>query len=231
MHAITFISYLFLGLATPQDRALDIDTFMEKVLERRDINWDDFYNYTCRERETLEVEGSLEAVPMQGFLRENMWFVRDGYLVRSPLSINGVKISRKDRDQAERKWIERVKKREEKEGVDRDRFFGFKFEPGNYYFAGRQEFEGREVVAVEYYPETFFSDEEDEKRPRGRGNRKKAQQGLPHYHAHRSRGAPDRPDDYRQRGLRFSSGGLADSDRYHRGLDDHAPAVWRHLAP
>jgi len=162
MHAITFISYLFLGLATPQDRALDIDTFMEKVLERRDINWDDFYNYTCRERETLEVEGSLEAVPMQGFLRENMWFVRDGYLVRSPLSINGVKISRKDRDQAERKWIERVKKREEKEGVDRDRFFGFKFEPGNYYFAGRQEFEGREVVAVEYYPETFFSDEEDE---------------------------------------------------------------------
>jgi len=162
MHAITFISYLFLGLATPQDRALDIDTFMEKVLERRDINWDDFYNYTCRERETLEVEGSLEAVPMQGFLRENMWFVRDGYLVRSPLSINGVKISRKDRDRAERKWIERVKKREEKEGVDRDRFFGFKFEPGNYYFAGRQEFEGREVVAVEYYPETFFSDEEDE---------------------------------------------------------------------
>ena len=162
MHAITFISYLFLGLATPQDRALDIDTFMEKVLERRDINWDDFYNYTCRERETLEVEGSLKAVPMQGFLRENMWFVRDGYLVRSPLSINGVKISRKDRDRAERKWIERVKKREEKEGVDRDRFFGFKFEPGNYYFAGRQEFEGREVVAVEYYPETFFSDEEDE---------------------------------------------------------------------
>ncbi len=162
MHAITFISYLFLGLAPSQDRASDIDAFMEKVLERRDINWDDFYNYTCRERETLEVEGSLQAVPMQGFLREHMWFVRDGYLVRSPMSINGVKISREDRDRAERKWIERVKKREEKEGVDRDRFFGFKFEPGNYYFAGRREFEGREVVAVEYYPETFFSDEEEE---------------------------------------------------------------------
>lgn len=162
MYAIAFISYLFLGFSPPQDRTNNIDDFMEKVLERRDINWDDFYNYTCRERETLEVEGSLKAVPMQGFLRENIWFVRDGYLVRSPLSINGVKISREERDRAELKWIERVKKREEKEGVDRDRFFGFKFEPGNYYFAGRQQFEGREVVAVEYYPETFFSDDEEE---------------------------------------------------------------------
>jgi hypothetical protein len=162
MQSIVLVSTLFLALALPQDSSTDIDDFMEKVLERRDINWDDFYNYTCREQEVLEVESSLEAVPMHGFLREHIWFVRDGYLVRSPMSINGVKLSREERDNAERKWIERVKKREEKEGVDRDRFFGFKFEPGNYYFAGRKEYEGREVVAVEYYPETFFSDEDEE---------------------------------------------------------------------
>jgi hypothetical protein len=162
MHALALISTLFLGIALPQESSNDIDAFMAKVLERRDINWDDFYNYTCRESEILEVESSLQTMPMQGFRREHIWFVRDGYLVRSPMTINGAKISREERDKAERKWIERVKKEQEKEGVDRDRFFGFKFEPGNYYFAGRKEFEGREVVVVEYYPETLFSDEEEE---------------------------------------------------------------------
>lgn len=41
-------------------------------------------------------------------------------------------------------------------------FLDFKFEPGNYYFAGRETFEGQPVVKVEYFPRTLFSDDDDE---------------------------------------------------------------------
>jgi len=38
-------------------------------------------------------------------------------------------------------------------------FLDFEFEPGNYFFAGRDEIAGREVVIIEYYPEQMFSDD------------------------------------------------------------------------
>ena len=37
-------------------------------------------------------------------------------------------------------------------------FFDFEFEPGNYYYVGRDVVDGREVVKIEYYPEQLFSD-------------------------------------------------------------------------
>jgi hypothetical protein len=42
-------------------------------------------------------------------------------------------------------------------------FMDFKFEPGNYYLAGREQLEGKEVLRIEYYPQHLFSDD-DEKR-------------------------------------------------------------------
>jgi hypothetical protein len=45
-------------------------------------------------------------------------------------------------------------------------FMDFKFEPGNYYFAGREQFEGQEVVKIEYYPTKLFGGKDDEKTPR-----------------------------------------------------------------
>jgi hypothetical protein len=42
----------------------------------------------------------------------------------------------------------------------------FKFEPGNYYVAGREQFEGQEVVKIEYYPTKLFGGDDDEKTPR-----------------------------------------------------------------
>jgi hypothetical protein len=39
-------------------------------------------------------------------------------------------------------------------------FLNFKFEPGNYYFAGRETFEGQPVVKVEYFPRRLFNDSE-----------------------------------------------------------------------
>jgi len=41
------------------------------------------------------------------------------------------------------------------------------YEPGNYYLAGREEFEGREVVRIEYYPTHWFDDAEDVNDDRG----------------------------------------------------------------
>ncbi len=45
-------------------------------------------------------------------------------------------------------------------------FMDFKFEPGNYYLAGRETLEGHKVLRIEYYPTRLFNDSDDEKRPR-----------------------------------------------------------------
>ena len=148
--------------ASASGQLADIDAFMEKVLDQRDTNWDDFYNYFCKEGAELRIEGSIVGVPIQGFEREYLWSVIDGYLVRSPLSVDGVAVPADERKRAEEKWIERLKKREKERGADRDTFMGFEFEPGNYLYAGSRTFEGRDVVVIEYYPEKMFSADEDD---------------------------------------------------------------------
>ena len=35
-------------------------------------------------------------------------------------------------------------------------FLDFKFESGNYYLAGKEKFEGRDVLVIEYYPTNLF---------------------------------------------------------------------------
>lgn len=149
-------------LLASQAPSSDIDAFMEKVLAERSANWEQYYDYFCKERAELVIEGSLPGVPLSGFRKEFLWFVRDGYVVRSPISVDGVAISAKERAREEDKWIERVKKRKRERSPDRETFMGFKFEPGNYFFAGTKEFEGRELLEVEYYPEEGFTDDDDD---------------------------------------------------------------------
>ena len=127
----------------------DIDAFMAKVLARRDVNWDQYYEYFGKERTELIVEGSLPGVPLMGFRKEFLWFVRDGYMVCSPVSVDGVEISADVRAREEEKWIERLEKKERERNPDREGFMGFKFEPGNYFYAGKKTFEGQELLAVE----------------------------------------------------------------------------------
>jgi hypothetical protein len=43
-------------------------------------------------------------------------------------------------------------------------FMDFKFEPGNYYLAGREQLEGQNVLRIEYYPTHMFDDDDDEKK-------------------------------------------------------------------
>ena len=175
-HAVAFsdparFHHGLLREATASAAQDDVDAFMEKVLEKRDITWDQSYNYVFGEVEKLRITGP-EIAALQSFEKDFTWYVRDGYLVRSPWKMNGVEVDDETREKEELRWIERVKKDIEEAGpavgqgltrsIERDSFFDFEFKPGNYLFAGREIFEGREVVRIEYYPRNLFSDDENE---------------------------------------------------------------------
>ncbi len=49
-------------------------------------------------------------------------------------------------------------------------FMEFKFEPGNYYLAGREQLDGQPVLRIEYYPTRMFNDNEDDKDKAEAGN-------------------------------------------------------------
>jgi hypothetical protein len=138
---------------------------MRKVLENRSVNWEMYHDYFGRERARLSIEGTLDET-LHGFEREYLWFVKDGYLVRSPVSVDGVPVSPEDREREETEWIERLKERKRGDGPDREQFFGFEFEPGRFFYAGRETFEGRDVVVIEYYPRNapWSEDEEAEEK-------------------------------------------------------------------
>jgi hypothetical protein len=145
---------------TPAAQNTEIDDFMERVLETREINWDKLYDYVFSETIKLEFTG-MEIAAIESFEQEYIWFVRDGYLVRSPYRLNGVEVSAEERAEYEREWLADIREGDRSTQIERDSFFDFEFEPGNYFFAGREEFEGREVVRIEYYPKNLFSDEEE----------------------------------------------------------------------
>ena len=42
-------------------------------------------------------------------------------------------------------------------------FMEFKFEPGNYYLAGREQLDGQPVLRIEYYPTRMFNDNDDDR--------------------------------------------------------------------
>jgi hypothetical protein len=91
----------------------DLDKFMERVLQRRDENWKKLHDYILSETERFDVSGP-GGVRLEGTRREYSWFVRDGYLVRSPLKFDGVTISEAERRAHEDKWLAEEKAREEK---------------------------------------------------------------------------------------------------------------------
>ncbi|HEY0875198.1 MAG TPA: BamA/TamA family outer membrane protein [Vicinamibacterales bacterium] len=176
----------------------DLDAFMERALERRDVDRKVLNDYILDEREEFEILGPGR-YRLHRTSREYTWFVRDGIHVRSPLRFEGVTIPEEDRRAYEEKWLRREKERRERQakgeqekqdkdvtiggsGVSADvggpavpteprfvseaYFMDFKFEPGNYYLAGREQFEGQEVLKVEYYPTKLFGGKDDEKTPR-----------------------------------------------------------------
>ncbi|HSC28854.1 MAG TPA: FtsQ-type POTRA domain-containing protein [Vicinamibacterales bacterium] len=163
---------------------------MEKVLARREVNRTILQQYILDETERVEVLGPGK-VPLFRQHREFTWYVRDGLHVRSPVRFDGVAVGERDRDKYEEDWtrrerrrLERQKERDRREGhppedpdpapapggatpiptprfVSEAYFMDFKFEPGNYYLAGRERLEGIEVLRIEYYPQQMFGDEHD----------------------------------------------------------------------
>ena len=172
--------------------ASDLDAFMERALARREVNRKVLNDYILDEDEHFEILGPGR-LRLHRTSREFTWFVRDGMHVRSPLRFDGVSVPDEARVRYEEDWIRREKRRQERKArgekerkevtisdggvttnvvpteprfVSEAYFMDFKFEPGNYYLAGREQFEGQEVVKIEYYPTRLFGGDDDEKTPR-----------------------------------------------------------------
>jgi hypothetical protein len=156
------IASLYPGPGSRQKQEIegDLDVFMSKVLERREINWEQLHGYVFNELETLEIRG-VKLPPMANFRKEYVWIVRDGYLVRSPVRVNGVKVSKEEQAASEEDWI-REHKDKRHDSLDREIFLGFKFHPGTYLYAGKQNLDGRELVAIEHYPSKKAEDSKKE---------------------------------------------------------------------
>jgi hypothetical protein len=174
----------------------DLDAFMERVLARRDENWKKLQQYILDEDERFQLLGP-GGNPLYGFTREYVWFIRQGYFIRSPLKVDGVRISEEERTREEQRWIEREKSREKRaeerarQNQDPDAantpqtepaeatvddvqdvlkqsleprfvsaayFLRFKFDPGHYALAGREQLSGRDVLQIEYYPSKLFNE-------------------------------------------------------------------------
>jgi hypothetical protein len=164
----------------------DLDALMARVLERRADNWKVLHDYVLNEKEQVEVFGPGHTL-LFGMLREYTWYLRDGDLVRSPVRFDGVAIDPARRRQYEDDWLKEEHQRDErkarrearregardttgdigsivKEGMEpriisQAYFMKFPFEPGNYYLAGRETMEGREILKIEYYPTRLFDDD------------------------------------------------------------------------
>ncbi len=176
----------------------ELDQFMERVLARRDVNKKVLNDYILDERETFHILGPGR-YPLHRTNREYTWFVRDGMHVRSPLKFDGVPVPESGRVEYEDRWVRREKARQERKAkgeketkevtvsgdgistnvvpteprfVSEAYFMDFKFEPGNYYLAGREQLEGQQVLKIEYYPTNMFKDNDTpEERRKDRGQK------------------------------------------------------------
>jgi hypothetical protein len=158
----------------------DLDAFMARVLQRRSENWKTLHDYVLNEKEHFELLGPGRA-RLFGSLREFTWYLRDGVLVRSPVKFDGVAIGVDERKRYEDNWTKEEQQREQRRAERRVRrdstdvaalaregaeprfisesyFMNFHFEPGNYFLAGRETLEGREVLRIEYYPTHLFDE-------------------------------------------------------------------------
>lgn len=188
---------------TPTAPATDLDALMQRVLANRDQSWRKLQEYLLSERESFRLVGP-DGAPMFGGEREYLWVARDGRAVRSPVRINGVTVGEDDRRKAEADWDKEEARRAEKAAKRKEsaaasgaatdveasmrsgeprfisevQFLRFKFEPGNYYFVGRETLAGREVLRIEYYPTRLFADDfEEERRDREEARRKAEAEG------------------------------------------------------
>ena len=176
--------------------ATDLDQLMARALQRRDVDRRVLSDYVLDEVERFEVTGA-DRTPLKRSRREYTWYVRDGIHVRSPLKFDGVPIPEDERRKYEEDWLRQEQarqKRRAERAAEREKnnkpsfagppteprfvseayFLDFKFEPGNYYLAGRDKVDGRDVLKIDYYPTRLFDDDEhkqDQARPKDKDDR------------------------------------------------------------
>jgi len=147
--------------AAPPQSGTDLDELMREVLERRDANRDALARLEFSETETMRIRDQDTVAPIQSYVKEFVWGMRVGVFLRLPVRVNGVDVVPAEQGAAARAWQMGSGDSERELSTDGfydwDSFFNFRFEPGNYYLAGREVFEGREVLRIEYYPTHLFS--------------------------------------------------------------------------
>ena len=187
------------GAAQEDGEPSEIDRLMQRVLARGGEDRTARRRYVFNEVERFAVTGP-GGEAYRSFVREYVWYERDGVFVRSPVRIDGVAVGEADWRRYEASWLA-AEARRAGEGADaadescgaspaaesagdgadpgsadagradaapaadlQPRFLSdsywidFEFEPGNYYFAGRERLAGRGVLRVEYYPERLFGE-------------------------------------------------------------------------
>lgn len=180
-----------LAAAQPVGRPpTDLDRLMEEVVKRRDDNWKKLQQYILSERQKVTVTGP-EGLRLFGSVHDYQWFVKDGFFIRSPLAANGVTVAEGERRRYEERYLTRMKARDERKArrdaekgatpapasteivgdllnqqaepsfVSAAYFLEFKFEPGRYALAGREQLDGREVLRIEYHPARLFNDDHE----------------------------------------------------------------------
>ena len=171
-----------------QAPATDLDAFMSRVLERRDDNWTKLQQYVLEERETVQLIGPgatpLYGVRREStwFPRDGRFIKSplriNGVTIGEEDRRKAEALWIKMEDQREKRRAEREKREtpeQENAGavpltedgvrqalepgfVSAAYFLRFKFDPGHYALAGRDKFEGRDVLKIEYYPTKLFSE-------------------------------------------------------------------------
>lgn len=99
------------AVASQAAPAADVDAFMARVLERRDEAWRKLHDYVLDETERFNLTGP-GTVPLYGMKRDYTWFVKEGFLIRSPLQFDGVALNERERRDYENDWLERERQRE-----------------------------------------------------------------------------------------------------------------------
>jgi hypothetical protein len=168
-------------------KASDLDALMARVLANRDQTWRSLQEYLLAERETFRLVGP-DGAPMFGLQKDFVWVAREGRAVRSPVRVNGVAVGEETRRREEAEWqrqdetraeraaekaqsetattdeVEQAMRRGEPRFISEVQFLRFRFEPGNYYFVGKETLAGREVLRIEYYPRRLFADDPEKER-------------------------------------------------------------------
>ena len=168
--------------------ATDLDAFMSRVLARRDDNWKKLQQYVLEERETVQLLGPgatplYGARRESAWFPRDGRFIKsplriNGVTIGEEDRRKAEALWIKFEDEREKRRAEREKRETpEKENasaaplteegvrqalepgfVSAAYFLRFKFDPGHYALAGRDTFEGRDVLKIEYYPTKLFSE-------------------------------------------------------------------------